>query len=65
MIEPLAAKPEVAVHTTKTQFRAYAARAVLGDVTETDGDILMGATRAAGPRERSPGKQVAPPGTSS
>jgi enoyl-CoA hydratase/carnithine racemase len=61
----LAAKPEVAVHMTKTQFRAYAARAVLGDVTETDGDILMGATRAAGPGSRSPAKRIDPPGASS
>jgi enoyl-CoA hydratase/carnithine racemase len=41
----LAAKPEVAVHMTKTQLRAYARRASLGDVSETDGDILMAASR--------------------
>ena len=28
---------------TKTQMRAYAARESLGDVTETDGDVLMAA----------------------
>ena len=43
----LAAKPELAVHMTKTQFRAYARRAALGDVTETDGDVLMAASRSA------------------
>ena len=32
---------------TKTQFRAYARRAALGDVTETDGDVLMAASRSA------------------
>ena len=42
----LAAKPEVAVHMTKTQLRALAARAALGDVTEADGDLLAGAFRA-------------------
>ena len=41
----IAAKPEVAVHMTKTQFRAYANRALLGDVTESDGDLLMEASR--------------------
>jgi enoyl-CoA hydratase/carnithine racemase len=41
----MAAKPEVAVHMTKTQFRAYANRSVLGDVTETDGDLLLEASR--------------------
>jgi hypothetical protein len=30
---------------TKTQLRAYARRASLGDVSETDGDILMAASR--------------------
>ena len=39
----LLAKPELAVHMTKTQMRAYAARESLGDVTETDGDVLMAA----------------------
>ncbi len=43
----LAAKPEAAVHMTKTQFRAYARRGVLGDVTETDGDQLVAAARTA------------------
>jgi enoyl-CoA hydratase/carnithine racemase len=41
----LAAKPEIAVHMTKTQFRAYAALARLGDLTESDGDALQAASR--------------------
>ena len=52
----LAAKPEVAVHMTKTQFRAYARRAVLGDVTETDGDQLVAASRTAVARQSFPTK---------
>lgn len=43
----LAAKPEIAVHMTKTQFRAYAGRAAHGDVTESDGDQLLAASRSA------------------
>jgi len=43
----LAAKPEMAVHMTKTQFRAYAARTAQGDVRETDGDELIAASRSA------------------
>ncbi|RIL03096.1 MAG: hypothetical protein DCC71_15535 [Proteobacteria bacterium] len=46
----LAAKPEVAVHMTKTQLRAYAARARLGDFTESDGDALQGASRLGSAR---------------
>jgi len=30
---------------TKTQFRAYAQTTPLGDVTETDGDLLAAASR--------------------
>jgi enoyl-CoA hydratase/carnithine racemase len=41
----LAAKPEIAVHMTKTQFRAYAALGRLGDFTESDGDALAAASR--------------------
>jgi enoyl-CoA hydratase/carnithine racemase len=48
----LAAKPEIAVHMTKTQLRAYARRAALGDVTEADGDLLAAASRAAVARAR-------------
>jgi len=50
----LAAKPEVAVHMTKTQFRAHANRAVLGDVTEGDGDLLLEASRRGAARESFP-----------
>lgn len=39
----LAAKPDWAVHMTKTQFRAYAQMLPLGDVTEADGDLLASA----------------------
>lgn len=41
----IATKPELAVHMTKTQFRGYARRAALGDVRETDGDLLASAAR--------------------
>jgi enoyl-CoA hydratase/carnithine racemase len=51
--ERIAAKPEIAVHMTKTQLRAYRGRAVLGDVSEADGDLLRGAARAATARDRS------------
>lgn len=47
----IAAKPEVAVHMTKTQFRAHANRAGLGDVTESDGDLLLAASRSGAARE--------------
>lgn len=43
----LAAKPEIAVHMAKTQFRALARGAGLGDTTETDGDLLTAAARSA------------------
>jgi enoyl-CoA hydratase/carnithine racemase len=53
----LAAKPEWALHMTKTQFQAYARTTVLGDVTTLDGDLLRGAaaedpTRFAFPPKR-------------
>lgn len=41
----LAAKPEIAVHEVKTGFRAYARLATMGDVTETDGDLMVAASR--------------------
>jgi len=47
----LSALPEVAVHMTKTQLRAYAARATLGDVTESDGDLLLAASSTGRARE--------------
>ncbi len=48
--ERLAAKPEIAVHMTKTQMRAYAARYSQGTVTESDGDLLAGASRLGAAR---------------
>lgn len=47
----LAAKPEVAVHMTKTQLRAYARAATLGDVSEADADLLLEASRSGVARE--------------
>jgi enoyl-CoA hydratase/carnithine racemase len=47
----LAAKPEIAVHMTKTQLRAYAQRASLGDVSEADGDLLLAASQIGVARE--------------
>jgi pterin-4a-carbinolamine dehydratase len=55
LAERLAAKPEIAVHMTKTQLRAYAATAALGDVTESDGDLLFAASRTAAARKSFPG----------
>lgn len=52
----LAAKPEVAVHMTKTQLRAYAHRAAEGDVSETDGDVLLAASRVGIARKSFPAK---------
>jgi enoyl-CoA hydratase/carnithine racemase len=42
----LAAKPEMAMHETKTQFRAYEMRSTMGNVTETDGDLMVQASRS-------------------
>ena len=50
--------PEVAVHMTKTQMRAYALRERLGDVSEADGDQLGSASHGAAARasfQASPG----------
>jgi enoyl-CoA hydratase/carnithine racemase len=52
----LAEKPEIAVHMTRTQLRAYARRAALGDVSETDGDVLMAASRVGVARTSFPTK---------
>ena len=41
----LVAKPQIAVSEARSQFRAYAHAAVLGDVTQTDGDLMMQASR--------------------
>jgi enoyl-CoA hydratase/carnithine racemase len=50
--ERLCAKPEVAVHLTRTQLRAYARTTRLGDLAESDGELLLGASRAAAARAR-------------
>jgi enoyl-CoA hydratase/carnithine racemase len=42
----LADKPEMAVYMTKTQLRGYARLAALGDVTESDSDIIDVALRS-------------------
>jgi enoyl-CoA hydratase/carnithine racemase len=47
----LARKPEAAVHMTKTQLRAYARRSALGDVSESDGDLLLAASRSLAARQ--------------
>jgi hypothetical protein len=47
----LAAKPEIAVHMTKTQLRAYARSAPLGDVSEADADLLLESSRVGVARE--------------
>jgi enoyl-CoA hydratase/carnithine racemase len=51
----LVAKPEAALHRTKVQFRAYADRARMGNVSETDGDVLMSALRAGPGSKNFPG----------
>jgi enoyl-CoA hydratase/carnithine racemase len=40
LVTKLIGKPELAVSMTKTQLRSYARLANIGDVTETDGDML-------------------------
>jgi enoyl-CoA hydratase/carnithine racemase len=45
-VERLAAKPEQAVHMERAKFRAYAARGRLGDFTETDGEMMLSASRS-------------------
>ncbi len=51
----LAAKPDWDLHMSKTQFRGYDRMAVLGDLTEGDGDLLQ----AAGSQD--PGRFRMPP----
>jgi enoyl-CoA hydratase/carnithine racemase len=51
LAERIAAKPEIAVHLTKTQLRAYAHRAALGDVSEADADWLLASSRVGVARE--------------
>jgi enoyl-CoA hydratase/carnithine racemase len=47
----LAAKPEIAVHMAKTQLRGYARLAALGDASEADADLMLGASRVGVARE--------------
>ncbi len=56
----LSGMPEWALHMSKTQFRAYGLASVLGDVTETDGDLLAGASRFEPGRFAMPEKQRQP-----
>jgi enoyl-CoA hydratase/carnithine racemase len=51
LAERVAAKPEVAVHLTKTQLRAYAHRAALGNLSEADADWLLASARVGVARE--------------
>jgi len=53
-VRRLLAKPEIAVHMTLTQLRSYARTSPLGDVTETDGDVLMAASRVGVARQSFP-----------
>jgi enoyl-CoA hydratase/carnithine racemase len=53
----LAAKPELAVHMAKSQLRALGRRAVQGDVSEADGDLLLAAARSAAARASFPPRQ--------
>ncbi|MGH7893154.1 MAG: enoyl-CoA hydratase/isomerase family protein [Candidatus Binatia bacterium] len=53
----LAEKPPWAAHMTKTQFRAYAHAAVLGDLTAHDGALLIAATEEDPTRFGWPGKR--------
>ena len=53
----LAAKPEWALHMSKTQFRGYDRMAVLGDLTEGDGDLLTAASMQDPTRFRLPGQE--------
>ncbi len=50
-VQRIAAKPETAVHMTKTQFLAYAAAQPLGDLTAADGDWLREAARGGVARQ--------------
>lgn len=52
----LASKPEWALHMSKTQFRGYDRMAVLGDLTEGDGDLLQAASAQDPTRFLFPGK---------
>lgn len=58
----LASKPPWALHMTKSQFRAYGRTTVLGDVTEMDGDLLLGASAEDPARFLFPGRKERDPG---
>jgi enoyl-CoA hydratase/carnithine racemase len=51
-VAELVAKPELAVHMTKTTLRGYARLAALGDASEADGDLIGIARRSGAARER-------------
>ncbi len=51
-VDALLAKPEGAVHQTKTQLRGYARLLTLGDATEGDGDMIDVALRDPAMRAR-------------
>ena len=51
LAERVAAKPEIAVHLTKTQLRAYARIEALGDVSAADADWLLASASAPVARE--------------
>lgn len=46
LVQKLLQKPELAVYMTKTQLRSYARINTLGDVSETDGDMLQRGMRS-------------------
>ncbi len=56
-VQQLAAKAPWALHMTKTQFRAYSRMVPIGDVSETDGDLLLAATTEDPRRFLFPGKE--------
>lgn len=56
-VDELLDKPEVAVYMTKTQLRGYSRRASLGDITESDGDMIGIAGRSRSMQQRFGGFQ--------
>ena len=50
LVDTLVAKPEMAVYMTKTQLRGYARMSSVGDVTETDSDMIDVALRSESAR---------------
>lgn len=53
----LCALPETAIHMAKSQLRALATAGTLGDVRETDGDLLLAGSRGATARAAFPTKE--------